>query len=471
MQNVNELNLLKLLEHAHIGVVFHRWDTSILYANPMALALLEMTSEQIIGKNAFDPQWNFIDADGKKLLVDNYPVKKVIRSRQRITNETMGIISHINAEIKWFLVNAYCDIGKTEQDSFVVVTFNDISDIKTLFSFQEIVENTQDIVIVTEAQDIEYPTGPKIIYVNKAFENLTGYKAEEVIGETPRILQGTLTDEAAKGRIREALIKHQKITETLLNYDCKGRPYWIEINVVPLKNNYGEVTHFAAIQRNVSERKFHLEQLKKRNSDLKQLKQNLERLVNDRTLELQKAKNQLESIAFYDPLTDVPNRRLFIDLANKLIKSAERHNFKIAFGLLDIDDFKMLNDTYGHDVGDLVLISLAHFLKSFFRSEDVYCRYGGEEFAFAILLKDEQSVTALANRILEGIDKLSVALPTSETAHTENTKALSITASIGLKYCDPTTQQKIDLEKALKCCDVAMYQAKYNGKNQYKIHQ
>lgn len=210
--DISELNLQNLLEHAHIGVVIHRWDTSIIYANPTALRLMRLTYEQMIGKDAFDPQWSFVDDAGKKLLIEDYPVNKVKNSSERLTNEIMGVIDSSREEVSWFMINAYHEGDEGNENRFVVVTFTDISDSRELFSFRDIVENTQDIVIVTEAKNIEYPTGPKIVYVNNAFEQLTGYSEEDIIGETPRMLQGALTDKASRARIQEALEAQQAVS-------------------------------------------------------------------------------------------------------------------------------------------------------------------------------------------------------------------------------------------------------------------
>lgn len=459
MSDIDALNLKKLLEHAHIGVVIHRWDTSIVYANPTALRLMRLTYEQMIGVDAFDPQWSFLDDGGRKMLVEDYPVNKVKRRHDRLENEILGVIDSSSDHISWFLVNAYHEGDAGEENSFIVVTFNDISDTKQLFSFQDIVENTQDLVIVTEAENIEYPTGPKIVYVNKAFEKLTGYSQKEVIGETPRLLQGALTDEESKKRIHAALQEHQPIYETLLNYDSEGRPYWIEMNIIPLKNKYGEVTHFAAIERDISKQKFHLEQLEKRNEDLKVLKRDLESLVEKRTFELQMAKAKLEKLAFYDPLTNVPNRRYFIDHVNRLVKSSQRRQASLAFGILDIDDFKQLNDNYGHDIGDKVLTELAQMLLHLFRADDAFCRYGGEEFAFALTIADSNELYGFSDRLISAIRNLEVVIDDKET--------LAITASIGIKVCQ--SYLGIDFEKEMKEADIALYQSKNTGKDKVTI--
>ncbi|MBA6391527.1 diguanylate cyclase [Colwellia sp. BRX10-3] len=458
MKDFYGLNLKNLLEKAPVGVIIHRWDTCIVYANPTALRLFDLTFDQIVGKDTFDPKWSFVDDTGKKLLIENYPVNKVKRTQKPLKNEIIGVVHSKLEAPRWLMINAYTEGDLNSDNRSIIVSFNDISDFKQLYFFSDIVENTQDIVIVCEADNIKYPTGPKIIYVNKAFETLTGYKKEEVIGETPRILQGDLTDKAAMSRIKEALKNHQAVTETLLNYDINGRPYWIEMNIIPLKNKYGEVTHFGAIERDVSERKFHLEQLQYRNQELKSLKSELEQLVQERTIELQKAKEKLEKIAFLDPLTNIPNRRFFIDQTHRLIKSCDRRQLSIAFGLLDIDDFKVVNDTHGHDAGDLILKELAAYFSGFFRADEAYCRYGGEEFAFAVIIEKASDLDIITDRLIKGICNLKISV---------NEHYLSVTASAGFKLCHPSFG--VDFEQEMKQADVALYQSKKNGKNRVTI--
>ncbi|MCW8109895.1 diguanylate cyclase [Alteromonas ponticola] len=457
MNDINQLNLKNILEQAHIGIVIHRWDTTIAYVNPKALELLRLSYDQIIGKSAYDPQWQFIDDRGRKLPFDQYPVNKVINSRNKLNNEIVGVIDGSAKDISWFQVNAYVE-GEVGKGGFVIVTFTDISDAKKMFSFEDIVQNTQDIVIVTEAGDIDYPTGPRIVYVNKAFELLTGYSSSEVVGETPRILQGALTDKAATKRIHTALEKGAAVTETLLNYDKNGRPYWIEFNIIPLVNKYGETTHFAAIERDVSEIIFRQEQLKKRNEDLRVLKLKLEEIVENRTQELERAKAKLEKIAFFDPLTHAPNRRLFRDQIIKLISASQRSNSAVILGLLDIDDFKLVNDKFGHDIGDAVLVELAQAIQAIFRTEDTFCRYGGEEFAFAASASQEQDASVLGERLLNAARQLKV--------HTES-KDVTITVSIGMTAVD--AKEITDFEETLRDADKALYQAKSEGKDRFVV--
>ena len=114
------------------------------------------------------------------------------------------------------------------------------------FSFEQIVARANDVILVTQARPID-GAGPEIVYVNEAFTRLTGYAPEEVLGKTPRILQGPQTDPDARQCIREALARGQPVRIEILNYSKTGEEYWLDLNIVPLRNDAGEITHFAAI--------------------------------------------------------------------------------------------------------------------------------------------------------------------------------------------------------------------------------
>ena len=194
------------------------------------------------------------------------------------------------------------------------------------FSFQQIVDAAKDVVIVTKADPID-PPGPEIVYVNKAFTELTGYTPDEVIGKTPRLLQSTGTAADSKRAIREALQNHQPVRVTIKNYAKSGREYWLDVSILALRNAAGEVTHFAAIERDVTEQK--------------------------------ELEHQLETLSRTDPLTGLLNRRSLEDYLAKEYSRFKRHGTKFSALLLDIDHFKSINDRYGHSSGDRVLKMLA----------------------------------------------------------------------------------------------------------------
>ncbi|WP_425406188.1 diguanylate cyclase [Hwanghaeella sp.] len=455
------LNLQSLLEHAHVAVVIHRMDTSIAYANPTALKLLDLNYNQIIGTDAYDPKWFFIDEFDHRLKVEEYPVNMVLKEGKPLTNHVIGRFDPRTDEVLWYLVNAYMEPGTDvddPHDGFVVVTFNDISDQRHLFSYRDIIENSRDIVVVTDADTTAAPFGPKIVFVNKAFEDLTGYTAAEAIGETPRMLQGRGTDDETKERIRVGLERHEPIRETILNYSKNGDPYWLDLSIFPLRNKLGKVTHFAAIERDVTQATFQADLLARRNDDLKLLKTKLEEIVEEKTAALRRANYELEKRAYFDELTKLPNRRCFMDQAQRQLAYAKRYGHHVATAILDVDHFKKVNDTHGHDVGDQALVAIAERIRSHGRAEDVFGRMGGEEFAFVTLVRDKDAAQKSFDRLRQSIAGMD---PEVEGAD------LHLTASIGV--CVSPPEEEPDISACLKRADQAMYKAKKAGRNRVVI--
>lgn len=164
---------------------------------------------------------------------------------------------------------------------------------------------------------------------------------------------------------------------------------------------------------------------------------------------------QLESIAYYDPLTKLPNRALFSDRFTHAISQSIRHKTSIAICFLDLDGFKAVND---HDVGDQVLINVAKRIKESVRDEDTISRHGGDEFI--IMLYDFKSVSyveKLLTRIILSINK----------PYLINGEIITISASIGATLSPADSS---DLSTLIKNADKAMYQAKLEGKNRYKLY-
>jgi len=123
--------------------------------------------------------------------------------------------------------------------------------------FRGALDNAKDIIVITEATPLDKP-GPRIVYANQAFYDLTGFTPEETIGNDPRMLQGKDTDRATLDRVRAALKAHEPIRVEVVNYTKSGQSYWLDMIIAPLRNPEGEVTHFAAIERDITAVK-HLE--------------------------------------------------------------------------------------------------------------------------------------------------------------------------------------------------------------------
>lgn len=133
--------------------------------------------------------------------------------------------------------------------------FQTLQDLDTRCNLlQSVVLHANDSIVITEAEPLDAP-GPQIVFVNEAFCRMTGYRPEEVIGKTPRILQGPKTDRAALARLKDALRQWQPVMVELLNYRKDGSEFWVEISLVPVADAHGWYTHWIAIQRETSDRK------------------------------------------------------------------------------------------------------------------------------------------------------------------------------------------------------------------------
>ncbi|WP_345991491.1 cache domain-containing protein [Sulfurimonas sp. HSL-1716] len=190
-------------------------------------------------------------------------------------------------------------------------------------------------------------------------------------------------------------------------------------------------------------------EIKEKNNELTNLNISLEKIVDERTQELHKAYHDMKEIAVKDALTKIYNRYFFNDALQKEINRSNRYDLSFSLCMFDIDNFKEVNDTYGHDVGDVVLKTVTEIVRKYLRSSDIFARYGGEEFMI-ILPKTVQETSSL---IVERIRKSISEHIFEEVGH--------LTVSIGL-----VTYRKDETKEAfIKRADLALYNAKENGKN------
>jgi diguanylate cyclase (GGDEF)-like protein len=177
--------------------------------------------------------------------------------------------------------------------------------------------------------------------------------------------------------------------------------------------------------------------------------------------ELESSKNALKHLSETDPMTDLCNRRYFNHASKSIIELAKRDNTALTVIMLDIDKFKVVNDTYGHDVGDDIIISLANILLGMTRKSDLACRFGGEEF---ILLLPETSLDGamvIAEKIRKKVEQFSL--------HLSDNRKLNVTVSLGVSQID--TKNDPSIESAIKRADIALYKAKENGRNKVYAKQ
>lgn len=293
------------------------------------------------------------------------------------------------------------------------------------FSFEQIVASANDVIIVTRARPID-GDGPEIVYVNDAFTRLTGYTAGEALGKTPRILQGPKTDPNARQRIRDALARNEPVRIEILNYSRTGQEYWLDLNIVPLRNDAGEVTHFAAIERDLTQRKHE--------------------------------EAQLFQLATTDALTGIHNRGYFLERARGEFMRAVRLGRPLAVIAFDVDQFKTINDAHGHAAGDKVLVRIVDTARTVLRQIDIFGRIGGEEFALVLPEVPMTEALSMAERLRATIGR---------TPFTIGAKKLSVTASFGV-----SERRAADtaIEALLARADRALYAAKTAGRNTVHSH-
>ena len=297
------------------------------------------------------------------------------------------------------------------------------------------INRLNDAIVITEAESINKPS-PRIIWANKVFYDRNGYSPDEIIGQSPRILQGPKSDRATLDKVRTALEKWQSIRAEILNYRKDGSTYWNEFEIVPIANEKGWYTHWVSVQRDITERKL--------------------------------IEEQLNQLAFYDPLTKLPNRRLLNDRLSQAIASSKRSGYYGALMFLDMDNFKQLNDSYGHELGDILLVEVANRLTDCVREIDTIARFGGDEFVMVLheldVNKDEAKIRAAI--VAEKV-RATLAQPYLLTLHSEEIIEHHCAASIGVNLFIGDEISESDI---LKWADTAMYQAKEAGRNLIRFY-
>ncbi|MDF1883877.1 sensor domain-containing diguanylate cyclase, partial [Sulfurimonas sp. SAG-AH-194-C21] len=196
----------------------------------------------------------------------------------------------------------------------------------------------------------------------------------------------------------------------------------------------------------------------------------LENRVKKRTLELENvitdlehSKEELKLLAATDPMTKLYNRRYFSKVSTNIFNIAKRDKYELSLIMLDIDFFKKVNDSYGHAVGDEVIISFAKLLFKHSRQSDILCRFGGEEFLILLPSTDSNGAMKIAQKIREETEKLSLSLKTNENKKIE----LKYTVSVGVYTLD--TQSDKDIESGILKVDTALYRAKESGRNKVSL--
>ncbi|MET0051111.1 MAG: EAL domain-containing protein [Candidatus Thiodiazotropha sp.] len=388
----------------------------IVFANKAAEDILGFTRREMLGKNAhslFHHHSSEERVTERNCQIRSIPLTgEIFRSSEETFTDRDGNL--IRADITSSPLRSNSNI------TGAVVLFRDITQDyenrirqkQTDTAFQ----NMSEAVVVTDA-DV------RIVAVNQAFTEITGYSEAFVIGKNPSILASGMHDRAFYQSLWHSIEETGAWEGEVFNRRKNGEVYpeWINISVV--RDHQNQVLSYVAVFSDITEK--------------------------------QKKEQRLQELAYTDQLTNLPNRTSFMRLLEQSIRHSNRVHTRLALLYLDLDHFKQINDTLGHLMGDKLLSEAAKRLKDIVREDDVLARLGGDEFIFMIETFDSDDDPArVAKKLLESLGK---------PFHIED-RSLYVSASIGISLYPDDGDDSISL---LKNADAAMYRAKHLGRGNY----
>ena len=372
---------------------------------------------------------SLIHPEDRPMMVDY--INNDIIGQGKSFDKEFRIIRHDNKTLRWLH-----GLGKLEFDSKgcpqrLHGTIQDITERKKAeleLRIAAIAFETQEGLMVTDVHGV-------IMRVNRAFTEITGYTAEEAIGQTPRLLKSDRHDKTFFSEMWKTIGRTGAWQGEIWNRRKNGEVYPERLTITAVKENAGEITHYVATLHDITERRA--------------------------------AEEQIYNLAFHDALTGLPNRRLLNDRLSQTMAVSKRSGYFGALMFLDLDNFKPLNDKYGHGVGDLLLIEAARRIGSCVRETDTVARFGGDEFVVMLgeLEVNKAESTAQARIVAEKL-RAALAEPYLLTIQQEGKAEFTVehhcTSSIGVVIF---INHEADQEDILKWADMAMYQAKEDGRN------
>ncbi len=378
---------------------------------------------RIFGLNAADIEAShtaflqMIHPEDKQLITDLH--NKVIKEKSRFFEIEHRIIKP-DATVSYICQQGEVDVDTDDQLIRLVGTLQDITERhdaeEAMRKLSLAVEHTADSIMITDHNGI-------IEYVNPAFEDCTGYARAEVIGKRPNILKSDKLNQTFYQHMWKIILAGEVFSDVLVNRRKDGTLYYEEKTITPQKNAQGVITHFISTGKNITER--------------------------------MEAQQHLKYLAYHDGLTGLPNRTLLQDRLEQAIPRMNWHKRKIAVMFLDLDRFKIINDTLGHNIGDLLLKEAAERFEECIRQGDTVARLGGDEFA--IILNDiasKDDVPPVAEKLTQSLANPFII----------DNQELFVSTSIGISLFP---QDGNDTQTLLKKADIAMYQAKAQGGNNF----
>lgn len=398
-----------LVQHAPDGIFVADLEGRYIDVNEAGCLLLGWNREQIIGKTIID-------------LIPAEDIPRLELARGRLLRGEVDVdewrLRHRDGHYIAVEVSAKI-LADGRWQGFV----RDVSERKQaeekLRQAAAVFDNTSEAIMVTDALGT-------IVAVNEAYSQITGYSADEVLGKQPSLHQSGHHDQSFYQQLWQALKTAGHWQGEIWNRRKNGEVYpaWETISAV--RDGNGDIVNYVSVLSDISS--------------------------------IKEAENRLRHLAHHDSLTDLPNRVAFLANLEQALEHAQRNQKKVALLFLDLDRFKLVNDTLGHDIGDELLKSVAQRLKRTVRGEDLVARLGGDEFTVMIEgLAHAQDAALLARKVIDTIVE-----PIKLQQHD-----ISTSTSIGIGIYPDDAHSVSGL---LKAADAAMYRAKHNGRGNYEFY-
>ncbi|MCK9200392.1 MAG: EAL domain-containing protein [Gallionella sp.] len=393
-------------------------DEKVTYWNPAAEKIFGYPADEAIGKNmhALLTPAHYLDAahsgfghfrhSGEGPVIGKtFEITALRKSGEAFPVELS--ISAFKLQDGWYALGIIRDITERK------LSEENLRIIASVFG------NSQEAILITDANN-------SIVDVNPAFIHITGYSRDEVLGRDPKLLNSGHHDSDFYAAMWQDLKEKRSWRGEIWNRRKSGEIYAELLSISVISDDNGKAQRYVGVFSDISNLKAH--------------------------------EAELNRIAHYDALTGIPNRMLLADRMKQAIAHTMREQLMVAVCYLDLDGFKGINDTMGHDAGDLVLIEVAKRLKSTIRGGDTVARLGGDEFV-VVLLDLERGDECVAT-----LERLLAAISAPMTIK-DSTLALSTSIGVSIYPLDDE-----DPDTLLRHADQAMYMAKQSGKNRFHIY-
>lgn len=400
------------------GISVQGYDQShtVIYWNPASESLYGYTREQAIGRRLED------------LIIPDYMRTDVsagidawFAGGPAIPSGELSLLRADHTHVEVFSTHIKLENLQGESEMYCIDI--DLTDLRSAQQQVKLlstaIEQSPVSVVITDAEGC-------IEYVNPSFETISGFSKDEVVGKNTNLLKSGHTPLSVYHDLWTTIISGNTWQGEMQNRNKQGNLFWEQLHIAPVTDKAGNIQHYLAVKEDITLRKAQEEKIIQQ--------------------------------AHYDALTHLPNRFLGLDRLSQLTKEACRNNHKVAVLFIDLDDFKKVNDSLGHDTGDRLLIDAAHRLRLTVREGDTVSRLGGDEFLILFGgLQDSSIVQPIVENMLRQFYQ----------PFQIDGRDLLLTLSVGIALYPDDAETPSEL---LRKADSAMYHSKEQGRNTYSFY-